>query len=102
MKISSSIISKNTIPYLNTTSQNLRQENKAGFLRKETYVIVLPNKAIGGDIFGNREKQLPKGKIYYEADVNYTCGNRNTDRIIFTPDGEVWLTKDHYKTFVKQ
>ena len=59
-------------------------------------------KAIGGDIFGNREKQLPKGKIYYEADVNYTCGNRNTDRIIFTPDGEVWLTKDHYKTFVKQ
>ena len=63
---------------------------------------VLPNKAIGGDIFGNREKKLPKGKIYYEADVNYTCGNRNTDRIIFTPNGEVWLTKDHYKTFVKQ
>ncbi|QBO57100.1 ribonuclease domain-containing protein [Chryseobacterium salivictor] len=63
---------------------------------------VLPGKAIGGDHFSNREKKLPAGNNYYEADVNYNCANRNADRIIFTENGEVWLTKDHYKTFDKQ
>lgn len=63
---------------------------------------VLPGKAIGGDKFGNREKQLPKGEQYYEADVNYNCGNRNADRIIFTKNGDVYITKNHYKTFEKQ
>lgn len=63
---------------------------------------VLPGKAIGGDRFGNREKRLPKGNQYFEADINYNCGNRNADRIIFTKNGDVWLTHDHYKTFTKQ
>ena len=63
---------------------------------------VLPGKAIGGDKFSNREKQLPKGNQYYEADVNYNCGNRNADRIVFTKNGEVWLTHDHYRSFEKQ
>ncbi|MDP9960303.1 ribonuclease domain-containing protein [Chryseobacterium lathyri] len=63
---------------------------------------VLPGKAIGGDKFGNREKKLPQGEKYYEADVNYSCGNRNADRIIFTKNGDVYLTKDHYKSFEKQ
>lgn len=63
---------------------------------------VLPGKAIGGDKFGNREKRLPEGEKYYEADVNYHCGSRNADRIIFTRNGEVYLTKNHYKTFEKQ
>ncbi|SFI11878.1 ribonuclease domain-containing protein [Halpernia frigidisoli] len=63
---------------------------------------VLPGKAIGGDFFGNREKQLPKSEKYFEADVNYHCGNRQADRIIFTKSGEVYLTTDHYKSFQKQ
>ena len=63
---------------------------------------VLPGKAIGGDKFSNREKQLPKGNQYFEADVNYNCGNRNGDRIVFTKNGEVWLTHDHYRSFEKQ
>lgn len=60
---------------------------------------VLPGRAIGGDHFSNREKTLPKNAQYYEADVNYNCGNRNADRIVFTKKGDVYLTKDHYKTF---
>lgn len=60
---------------------------------------VLPGRAIGGDHFSNREKTLPKNAQYYEADVNYNCGNRNADRIVFTKNGDVYLTKDHYKTF---
>jgi guanyl-specific ribonuclease Sa len=63
---------------------------------------VLPGKAIGGDHFGNREGKLPKGNQYFEADINYHCGNRNSDRIIFTKNGEVYLTKNHYKSFEKQ
>lgn len=63
---------------------------------------VLPGKAIGGDKFSNREKRLPGDEKYYEADVNYSCGNRNADRIIFTRNGDVYLTKNHYKSFEKQ
>lgn len=63
---------------------------------------VLPGKAIGGDYFGNREGKLPKDEKYFEADVNYSCGNRNSDRIVFTKNGEVYLTKDHYKSFEKK
>ena len=63
---------------------------------------VLPGKAIGGDYFGNREGKLPKDEKYFEADVNYDCGNRKSDRIVFTKNGEVYLTKDHYKSFEKK
>lgn len=63
---------------------------------------VLPGKAIGGDRFSKREGSLPKNELYYEADVNYHCGNRNGDRIVFTKTGEVYLTRDHYKNFEKQ
>ena len=63
---------------------------------------VLPGKAIGGDHFSNREKTLPTNNQYFEADVNYNCGNRNADRIVYTKNGEVWLTKNHYKSFEKQ
>jgi hypothetical protein len=63
---------------------------------------VLPGKAIGGDHFGNRERRLPDGEKYFEADVNYHCGGRNADRIIYTRNGDVYLTKNHYKSFEKQ
>lgn len=65
---------------------------------------VLPGRAIGGDIFTNRERNLPaqKGRIYYEADLNYNCGNRNADRLVFSNDGLIFVTFDHYKTFEKR
>ncbi len=63
---------------------------------------VLPGKAIGGDHFGNREHRLPESSRYYEADINYDCGHRDADRMIFTKDGEVWVTYNHYKTFEKK
>ena len=76
--------------------------NQGWVASKGNLCDVLPGRAIGGDKFSNREKTLPKGNQYFEADVNYNCGNRNADRIVFTKNGEVWLTKDHYKTFEKQ
>lgn len=62
----------------------------------------VPGKAIGGDRFSNREKKLPTGTQYFEADVNYKCGHRQADRIVFTKKGDVWVTHDHYKNFEKR
>ncbi|MBD8018618.1 ribonuclease domain-containing protein [Kaistella pullorum] len=76
--------------------------NKGWVASKGNLCDVLPGRAIGGDKFSNREKTLPTGAQYFEADVNYTCGRRNADRIVFTENGDVWLTHDHYKTFQKQ
>ncbi len=62
-----------------------------------------PGKSIGGDYFGNYEGRLPrvKGRTYYEADCWYTEGPRNSYRIIYSSDGHVWYTEDHYMTFVE-
>ena len=62
---------------------------------------VAPGKAIGGDIWTNRQKSLPtkSGRKYYEADLNYHCGNRNADRVVFSNDGLVFVTFDHYRSF---
>ena len=62
---------------------------------------VAPGKAIGGDIWTNRQKSLPtkSGRKYFEADLNYHCGNRNADRVVFSNDGLVFVTFDHYKSF---
>ena len=76
--------------------------NQGWIASKGNLCDVLPGRAIGGDKFSNREKTLPKGEQYFEADVNYNCGNRNADRIVFTKNGDVYLTKDHYRSFEKQ
>ena len=62
---------------------------------------IAPGKAIGGDIWTNRQKSLPtkSGRKYFEADLNYNCGNRNADRVVFSNDGLVFVTFDHYRSF---
>ena len=62
-----------------------------------------PGLCIGGDYFGNYEKKLPavKGRKYYEADCFYRKGPRNEYRIIYSTDGHVWYTGDHYNTFIE-
>ena len=62
---------------------------------------VAPGMSIGGDRFGNYEGLLPKEKNrqYYECDINYEGGRRGAERIIFSNDGLVYYTGDHYKSF---
>ena len=62
---------------------------------------VAPGKSIGGSRFGNYESQLPEaeGRKYYECDINYEGGYRGTERLIYSSDGLVFYTEDHYKTF---
>ena len=60
---------------------------------------VAPGKSIGGDRYGNYEKKLPQGEKYKECDVNYRGGYRGAERLIFTSDGTVYYTNDHYNSF---
>lgn len=62
---------------------------------------VAPGCMIFGGIYYNDNGNLPQanGRIGYEADINYTGGYRNTQRIVFSNDGLVFVTYDHYKTF---
>lgn len=57
--------------------------------------------SIGGDKFGNREGLLPdaKGRTYYECDIDYQGGYRNEKRIVFSNDGLIYYTDDHYESF---
>ena len=58
--------------------------------------------AIGGDYFGNYEGRLPKkkGRTYYECDID-TVGkkSRGAKRIIWSNDGLIYYTGDHYESF---
>ena len=59
--------------------------------------------AIGGDKFGNREGTLPsaEGRQYYECDIDTVgASSRGAKRIVFSNDGLIYYTEDHYETFV--
>lgn len=61
-----------------------------------------PGCSIGGDKFGNREGLLPdkSGRQYYECDID-TLGEdeRGAKRIVFSNDGLIYYTDDHYESF---
>lgn len=68
-----------------------------------TVAEAAPGKSIGGDYFANYQRLLPvkKGVSYHEADCWYTGGSRNGYRVVFSTDGRVWYTEDHYESFVE-
>ncbi len=57
--------------------------------------------SIGGSYFGNYEKLLPEadGRSYYECDIDYQGGKRNAKRIVYSNDGLIYYTEDHYESF---
>lgn len=61
-----------------------------------------PGKCIGGSHFGNYEGILPEkdGRSYTECDID-TLGadKRGAKRIVFSNDGLIYYTEDHYETF---
>ena len=62
---------------------------------------VAPGKSIGGDYFGNYEGILPEkeGREYHECDIDSDGGYRGAKRIVYSNDGLVYYTEDHYETF---
>ena len=61
-----------------------------------------PGKCIGGSRFGNYEGRLPeaKGRTWTECDID-TLGakSRGAKRIVFSNDGLIYYTEDHYEHF---
>lgn len=61
-----------------------------------------PGKCIGGSYFGNYEGILPEaeGREYTECDID-TLGaeKRGARRIVFSNDGLIYYTEDHYESF---
>lgn len=77
-------------------AKNLGWESSEGNLGK-----VAPGMSIGGDYFGNYEGSLPEadGRDYYECDIDSDGGYRNGKRIVYSNDGLIYYTEDHYETF---
>ena len=62
-----------------------------------------PGRVIGGDRFFNREGRLPDGdgRVWFEADLDFSCGRRGAKRLVFSNDGLIWVTVDHYESFTE-
>ena len=77
---------------------NIGWENRKGNLG-----TVAPGKSIGGGIYENRNHHLPEkpGRTWYEADINYKSRYRSDQRIVYSNDGLIFATFDHYKTFME-
>lgn len=78
------------------------EAKKLGWVAKEGNLWeVTDHMSIGGDRFGNNEGLLPKEKNrkYFECDIDYNGGTRNAKRIVFSNDGLIFYTEDHYNSF---
>ncbi len=61
----------------------------------------VPGKMITRGEYKNDDGHLPSapGKTWQEADINYYEGKRNRHRILWSNDGLIFVTYDHYRTF---
>ena len=78
-------------------AEQLGWQNREGNLDE-----VAPGCSIGGDRFGNYEGLLPDadGREWTECDIG-TIGQtkRGAERIVFSNDGLIYYTSDHYESF---
>ena len=72
-----------------------------GWKSEGTLDEVAPGMSIGGDYYGNYEGVLPDepGREYHACDIDYESGNRNGKRIVYSNDGNIYYTEDHYNSF---
>ena len=90
---------KGTLPDYYITKKDAE---KLGWDRKKGNLDeIAPGKMIFGGIYRNDDGHLPDapGRIWYEADINYKWGHRNRSRLLFSNDGLMFVTYDHYGTF---
>lgn len=60
-------------------------------------------KCVGGDRFGNYEGLLPDapGREYHECDIDTLHAvSRGAKRIVYSNDGLIYYTEDHYESFI--
>jgi hypothetical protein len=83
---------------------NKAEAQRQGWAPGRNICKVLPGKAIGGDLFQNAERHLPEkpGRRWREADLDTPCGNsRGPKRLVFSNDGLIFVTIDHYRSFTQ-
>ncbi|MBQ6413866.1 MAG: phage head morphogenesis protein [Ruminococcus sp.] len=81
-----------------------REALKLGFRPKKGNLgKIAPGKMLTKEQYFNRNGHLPErpGRIWYEADINYSGGFRNEQRILYSNDGLLFVTFDHYRTFIE-
>ena len=79
-----------------------KEAKKLGWVSSEGNLDeVAPGMSIGGDYFGNYEGLLPEadGRDYYECDIDFDGTYRNGKRIVYSNDGLIYYTEDHYESF---
>ncbi len=61
----------------------------------------MPYRMLTRGVYLNEDYHLPDapGRIWYEADINYYEGRRNGHRVLWSNDGLIFVTYDHYHTF---
>jgi len=59
--------------------------------------------ASGKSVYNNIDGKLPETlwRIWYEADTANIDGNKGQERILYSSDGLVFVTRDHYRTFLE-
>lgn len=70
---------------------------------KQNLWEVTEEMSIGGDRFYNREGLLPEAnkRQWFECDIDYKGGSRGAKRIVYSSDGLVYYTDDHYESFTE-
>ena len=92
------------IKYFSTLPEYYITKNDAknfGWRQGESLSKYLPSKMIVGGVYQNIDGHLPNsfGRIWYEADINYYEGRRNGHGVLWSNDGLIFVTYDHYETF---
>ncbi len=95
------------VKYLEQLTDNYLTEYDAKVLgwkpKQGNLAEVLPGYQILGGVYNNDDGHLPhkEGRVWYEADINYVQGYRNKQRLVFSNDGLIFVTYDHYETFIE-
>ena len=88
----------NMLPNYYVTKERAKEE---GWRPGKSPAKYLSGKMLTMGIYNNSNGHLPQaeGRIWYEADINYYEGKRNRHRILWSNDGLIFVTYDHYITF---
>ncbi|MDX7990322.1 ribonuclease domain-containing protein [Xenorhabdus littoralis] len=92
------VFTKGSISFdTDTASQNTAVSGQSG-----QQIDVLTEQDQVADYLRQHHK-LPteSDRHWFEADVNYRCGRRGSDRLLYSDDGLIYLTVDHYNNFTR-
>ena len=104
---------QNTAANVKANSSKIKISESAAYTDKEhvaayineykrlphNYITKNEAKKLGWQTKGTLDKK--NGRNWKECDIDYVKGNRNAKRIVFSNDGLIYYTGDHYKSFSK-